>query len=99
MTFKKELIQARDFKDYGNFKQALKLFEKLYNENPDGFTYKQKVDYAWTIIKVKTQDKNDLDSLIEAAECITGLLPQADMNVSRGCPYTTSVYKVLVTVL
>ena len=96
MTFKKELIQARDFKNYGNFKQALELFEKLYNENPDGFTYKQKVDYAWTIIKVKTQDKNDLDSLIEAAECITGLLPQADMNVSRGCPYTTAVYKVLV---
>jgi len=96
MTFKKQLIQARDFKNYGNFKQALELFEKLYNENPDGFNYKQKVDYAWTIIKVKTQDMNDLDSLIDAADRITGFLPQADLKVSRGCPYTTAVYKVLI---
>ena len=96
MTFKRELIEARDLKNYGNFKQALAIFERLYEENPEGFTYKQKVDYAWTIIKVRMQDMDNIGQLREAADLITGMLPQANLNVSRSCPYTSSVFKVLI---
>ena len=96
MIFKEELVKARDFKNYGNYKQALELFEKLYNENPEGFNDAQKQDYAWTIIKVRMQNKNDLEELFKAAEFITDIIPQEDLNVKRNCPYTTSVFKVLI---
>ena len=95
--FKKDLTNAFELKNFGNNKEALELYEKLYQQNPEGFNYRQKVDYAWTIIKVRMKDLTNQDELIEAANYITQLLPQADLKTTKSCPYTTAVFKVLIS--
>ena len=94
--FKKDLNNARELKQSGKFKQALELYEKLYNQNPEEFNHAQKVDYAWTIIKVKMLNSKDRNEFLNAAEFITEMLPQSDLNSRRSCPYTSAVFKVLI---
>lgn len=89
-----ELVNASKLKQSGKHDQALEIYEKLYREHPDEFKRQHKVDYAWTIIKVKMLDSED--EFFDAARQITELLPQADLNVKRSCPYTSAVFKVLI---
>ena len=93
---KKDLISAYEQKNLRNYERAMELFEKLYNDNPEGFTYQDKVNYAWTIIKVRMSGEKDTSEFLESAEYITRLLPQADMNANSSCPYTVAVFKVLM---
>ncbi|WP_405293932.1 cold-shock protein [Methanobrevibacter sp.] len=94
--FKVYLNNARDLKQSGNFIQALEIYEEQYNQHSEEFKYAQKVDYAWTIIKVRMLNPKDDKEFFEAADCITELLPQADLNKRKSCPYTSAVFKVLI---
>jgi cold shock CspA family protein len=94
--FKIDLDNARELKQSGKFSQALEIFERQYGQNPDEFNHAQKVDFAWTIIKVKMINSKDKNEFLNAADFITEMLPQADLNVKRSCPYTSAVFKVLI---
>ena len=94
--FKKDLKDASELKQLGKFSEALKLFEKQYEIHPDEFTYNQKVDYAWTIIKFRLTNPKDDEEFLNAATDIIKMLPQEDLNVKRSCPYTSAVFKVLI---
>ena len=97
MILKREdLVKAYEQKNLKNYTKSLELFERLYNENPESFSYRDKVNYAWMIIKVRIENSQDKDEFFRSVEYITNLLPQANLNVNSSCPYTASVFKVLI---
>ena len=83
--------------EYGskNYEESLKIFEELYNENPEDFNKYDLISYCWAIYQVHIKAYSDEDELFDAAELITSLIPQADLNYSNTCPYTFSVFSVL----
>ena len=95
IDIKKDLITAKNYKDEGNYRQALEYFEKAYNANSEAFKEVQKQDYAWTIYRVKVQNFKNEAELLKSAEFITKIISQLDLNEVRNCPYTAAVFKVL----
>ena len=88
--FRNQLVNASKLKQTGKYEQALEVYEKLYRENPDEFKRQQKVDYAWTIIKVKMLESDD--EFYDAARQITELLPQVSFiifSINNERPITT----------
>ena len=53
------------------------------------------ISYCWAIYQVQVKNFADVNELFEAAELITELVPQADLNYKNTCPYTFSVMNVL----
>lgn len=94
--FNTYLDNASQLKQSKKFSEALEIYEKQYDLHPDKFTHIQKVNYAWTIINVKMLNSKDEEEFFKAAEFITGMLEQDNLNKVKSCPYTTAVFKVLI---
>ena len=95
INIKKDLITAKEYKDEGNYRQALNFFGKAYNANPEAFKEIQRQDYAWTIYHSKVQNFKNEEELLRYAELITEITSQLDLNEVRNCPYTAAVFRVL----
>ena len=93
--FKKDLVNASELKTVGKNKEALKFYEKCYNEDAEAFTINQKIDFAWTLYHVKIQNFKNEKELLDSAQFITEMLPQKDLNANRNCAYTSSIFTVL----
>lgn len=94
-NIKNDLVNASELKKIGKNREALKLYQKAYEKDPEEFTINQKLDYAWTIYNVKIQKSDNIDEILSCSEFITQLLSQKDLNTTRNCVYTSCVFKVL----
>ena len=87
--------EAKNLYDSQNYEESLKIYEQLFNENPDAFSKYNLISYCWAIYKVHVKDVKDEDEIIDAVEIITDLTSQTDLNESRTCPYTFSIFELL----
>ena len=91
----KSLNRACQYKMTGEYREALKIFDKQFSQNPDEFREIHKTDYAWTIYRVSVQNFRSEDELFESAEFITNLIAQKDITKNKSDPYTSAVFKVI----
>lgn len=92
---KTQLIKAKELYNSQKYQESLELFEELYNQNEEAFTRNDLISYCWAIYKVKVKNFQDEDELLDAADFICDLIPQANLNFKNTCPYTFSVFKIL----
>lgn len=92
-NYRKELTDAKrayKAKDYG---KAYEIYTSLYDKVP--FDNSAKYSYAWTIYQLKIRDYESREELLESAEKVTELTRQNNLNFTKMCVYTMSVFKVL----
>ena len=92
---KKDLAKASELMNSYKNEEALEIYEKHYKENPEAFTKRDRVSYAWAIYRIHIKDNPDEYELYENAEFITELTEQDDLNRRNTCPYTFAVFKVM----
>lgn len=95
MSSKIQLKDAKKLYCLKKYDESLKLFNQVFNQNPDNFDFKSKVSYSWAIYQVHVKRFTDIDELYDSVDFITNLIPQSDLNRVNTCPYTFSVFKVL----
>ena len=94
-NIKIQLKEAKRLYDSLKYEESLELFEQLYSENPEAFTRNELISYCWSIYKVRVKNFKDENELFDATDFICDLIPQANLNYKRICPYTFSVFIVL----
>lgn len=90
-----QISEAKKLYDSFKYEESLELFEQLYSENPNAFTKNELISYCWAIYKVKVKNFRDENELFDAADYICDLIPQANLNYRKICPYTFSVFIIL----
>ena len=90
-----DIKNAKKLYDSKKYEESLELYEDIYNQNPELFKKNNLISYCWAIYQVHVKNVNDEDEIITSAEEITHLIPQADLNYVKTCPYTFTVFKVL----
>ena len=94
-NIRKDYNKASRLSRRGNNEEALKIYERDYDEHPELFLKGHRISFAWAIYNVHIKNFTDEIDLIEATEFITELIDQADSNKVKYCPYTLSVLKVI----
>ena len=79
---KTDLKNAKNEYYSKNYEKSLKLFEELYNRNSQDFNKYDLISYCWAIYQVHVKDYKDEDELFDAADLITSLITQYDLNYS-----------------
>lgn len=92
---RKDLIKAKSLYKDKKYEQSLTIYEKNYSENPEAFNEWDRIFYSWALYQSYVKDSEDEDKLYEAAELVTELVKQDDLNKKPVCPYTLTVFKVL----
>ena len=92
---KNDLKQARKEYDSKNYAESLKIYERIFQKFPDIFNLNDLISYCWAIYQVHVKQFADEDELFDATERICNLIPQADLNNAKTCPYAFSVMRVL----
>lgn len=92
---KNDLKQAKKEYDSKKYVESLKIYERIFQKVPEIFKLNDLISYCWAIYRVHVKQFVDEDELFDAAETICDLIPQADLNRSKTCPYTFSVMRVL----
>lgn len=92
---RKELIEAKKAYQSKKYEDALTIYEKHYQENPEVLNNWDKIFYSWSLYQLYIKDSQDEDKLYESAELVTELITQDDLNKKPVCAYTLSVFKVL----
>ncbi|MBE6507896.1 MAG: cold shock domain-containing protein [Methanobrevibacter sp.] len=95
MNIRKDLAQANRLVFLRKDIEAIGIYEKYYKENPEVFTKKDRISYAWAIYRTHIKDNKDEYELFDYAEFITEITNQADLSKVSTCPYTFSVFKVM----
>jgi len=91
MNIRKDLAQANRLVFLRKDIEAIGIYEKYYKENPEVFTKKDRISYAWAIYRTHIKDNKDEYELFDYAEFITEITNQADLSKVSTCPYTFSV--------
>lgn len=92
---RKDLIKAKSLYKDKKYEESLTIYEKNYSENPEAFNEWDRIFYSWALYQSYVKDSEDEDKLYEAAELVTELVKQDDLNKKPVCPYTLTVFKVL----
>ncbi|WP_458405271.1 hypothetical protein [Methanobrevibacter sp.] len=92
---RKDLIKAKSLYKDKKYEESLTIYEKNYSENPEEFNEWDRIFYSWALYQSYVKDSEDEDKLYEAAELVTELVKQDDLNKKPVCPYTLTVFKVL----
>lgn len=92
---RKDLIKAKSLYKDKKYEESLTIYEKNYSENPEEFNEWDRIFYSWALYQAYVKDSEDEDKLYEAAELVTELVKQDDLNKKPVCPYTLTVFKVL----
>ena len=92
---RKELVEAKKLYQDKKYEEALSIYEKHYDENPEVLNDWDKIFYCWSLYQLYIKDGYDEDKLFESAELVTELIKQDDLNEKPVCAYTQSVFKVL----
>ena len=91
----KNIKYAKKLYDSKKYDESLELYEELFNQNPNMFNRNDLISYCWAIYQVHVKNSQDEDELFQAAEEISKLIPQANLNHVNTCPYTFTIFKVL----
>lgn len=89
------LKEARKLYDSKKYVESLNLYKQLFKDNQEDFTRNNLISYCWAIYHVRVKNFKDENELFDATEFITDLIPQANLNHKKTCPYTFSIMKVL----
>ncbi|WP_295113393.1 tetratricopeptide repeat protein [uncultured Methanobrevibacter sp.] len=89
------LNNAKKLYSQKKYEESLEIYENLFEKDPDSFTKENLISYSWAIYQVHVKNFKDEDELFDATDLITELIPQSDLNRTKICPYTFSVFKVL----
>ena len=89
------LNDAKKLYSQKKYEESLEIYEELFAKDPDSFTKQNLISYSWAIYQVHVKNFSNEDELFDAVDLITELIPQADLNRTKICPYTFSVFKVL----
>lgn len=92
-NYRKELLDAKKAYKAKDYEVAYEIYSNLYGEAP--FDNSTRYSYAWTIYQLKIRDYQSRDELMESAELVTELTRQNNLNFTKMCVYTMSVFKVL----
>ena len=92
---REDLIEAKKAYQSKKYQDALAIFEKHYQQNPEVFNNWDKIFYSWSLYQLYIKDADDEDKLYESAGLVTELINQDDLNKKPVCAYTFSVIKVL----
>lgn len=92
---RKELLEAKKLYQSKKYDEALNIYERYFNENPEVFNNWDKIFYSWALYQMYIKDPEDEDKLFESAELVTELIKQDDLNKIQVCAYTLSIFKVL----
>ena len=95
MSISIDLKNAKKEYDCKNYEASLKSYEKLYGECPEQFEINDLISYCWAIYQTKVKNATSENELLDAADFITSLIPQGDLNHSNTCPYTFSLFIVI----
>ena len=95
IDIKKDLARAHELKEYGNYKESLEIYNRLYRTQPESFRFANRNDYAWLLYNMFVKSMKNEPDFFENAEFITNLVEQRDLNTYRNCPYTAAVFSVL----
>lgn len=90
-----DLKLARKEYDSQNYSESLEIYENVFSQFPEVFNLGDLISYCWAIYRVHVKQFSDESELFEATETICDLIPQADLNNVKTCPYTFSVFRVL----
>lgn len=92
--FKKQLNEARKLYKSKNYEEAVELFNKVYQTDPEEFDFGSKFSYAWAIYRVYADDVSD--EALEKCELLTELVNQKNCSFEDSvCVYTITVNKVI----
>jgi len=92
-VYRQQLIEAKNAyraRDYG---RAYEIYTELYSKVP--FDNSARYSYAWTIYQLRVKEYHTREQLLEDAELITELTRQNNLNYTKMCVYTMSVFMVL----
>lgn len=92
-VYRQQLLEAKNAYKAKDYRKAYELYSHLYKEVP--FDNSARYSYAWTIYQLRVKEHHTREQLIEDAELITELTRQNNLNYTRMCVYTMSVFKVL----
>lgn len=90
-----KLKETRKLYDSKKYVESLNSYEELFNDYSEQFKRSDLISYCWAIYQTRVKNFSDENELFEAVELITTLVPQADLNYKRTCPYTFSVFALL----
>ena len=93
---REELDKAQKCSKQREDLEAIEIFGKVYKENPELLDETDKLLYAWSLYRSKTQNFETEEELIDSVDIITQITEQKDFsNKSGACPYTLSVMRIL----
>ena len=92
-NYRKELLDAKKAYKAKDYEGAYEIYSNLYGDAP--FDNSARYSYAWTIYQLKIRDYESREELMECAELVTELTRQNNLNFTKMCVYTMSVFKVL----
>lgn len=93
---KNELNQATKLYKSKERQEAFEIYDKHYQENPEAFSYWDKVRYCWTIYYLHIRDSSDEEELAKYVEMVTDIVKQNDLNKAPVCVYTQAVFKIIM---
>ena len=92
-VYRQQLLEAKNAYKAKDYRKAYELYSQLYKKVP--FDNSARYSYAWTIYQLRVKEHHTREQLIEDAELITELTRQNNLNYTKMCVYTMSVFKVL----
>lgn len=90
-----QLNEAKKLYSSKKYAESLNIYEELFSNYSDEFKLNDLISYCWAVYQVHVKNFKNEDELFEAADLITELIPQADLNSTNTCPYTFAVMEVL----
>ncbi len=91
-NYRNDLLEAKRQYKAKNYAKSCKIYTRLYNEIP--FDNSAKYSYAWAVYQAKVRNYASESQLFEDVDLITNLTKQNDLNRTKLCVYTMSVFKV-----
>lgn len=92
---REELFKARRLYKNEKYDEALEIFDRHYRNHPELFHKGFRTIYAWAIYKRYAMNFKSDEILFKAAERITEITSQQDLNTEDNCVYTVAVLKVI----
>ena len=89
---REELFNARRLYSNENFTEALEIFDRHFENHPELFHIGFRTTYAWALYKGLIVKSDDEEEILQAAEKVTELVDQQDLNSEDFCVYTFAVF-------
>lgn len=91
-----QLNNANSAYQNGDYGEAERIYNEIYDKNPEKFNRWDKIFYAWSLYKNRIRNPQSEEDLIKAGELIIDLVKQKNFSKKEQiCPYTVSISSIL----